>query len=346
MRGVPLFHRLTLPVAAAILGACAGGAPTALPPTAVNPAPNSVAGPAAQSRVAGGSWMSPDAAQRDLLYVSNANGTVSVYRYWQHTLVGVLTNFSKPQGECSDRAGNVYIADSANKKVYEYAHGGKKPIRVLSEAPLQPYGCSVSPANGDLAVANAAGDEYTPGNLTIYPHGTGTPKTYQGPYDDHFINCAYDDRGDLFANSQIVYYYSFFYEIAFYYLPKRGPNLIPEKLSDPYFSSGWPYVYAVSFDGKYWVVDAANELFLYKININPQYIGKIEFTGNYGIGPATLLRKTLAGRATQIAGAADTRSTSAVDYWKYPDGGSPIYSITKDLDDPTGIAISLGRSAR
>jgi hypothetical protein len=34
--------------------------------------------------------------QRDLLYVSNANGTVSVYRYWQRTLVTVLTQFTRP----------------------------------------------------------------------------------------------------------------------------------------------------------------------------------------------------------------------------------------------------------
>ncbi len=69
--------------------------------------------------------------QRDLLYVSNADGTVSVYRYWQRTLVGVLTNFTQPMGECADAAGDVYITDYAASTISEYAHGGTKPIRVL-----------------------------------------------------------------------------------------------------------------------------------------------------------------------------------------------------------------------
>jgi hypothetical protein len=49
--------------------------------------------------------------QQDLLYVSNGDGLVNVYRYWQHTLVGVLTAFKNPLGECTDAIGHVYIAD-------------------------------------------------------------------------------------------------------------------------------------------------------------------------------------------------------------------------------------------
>ena len=40
------------------------------------------------------------------------------------------------------------------RKVSEYAHGGKKPIEDLSDPPYLPFGCSVDPPTGNLAVAN------------------------------------------------------------------------------------------------------------------------------------------------------------------------------------------------
>jgi uncharacterized repeat protein (TIGR03803 family) len=52
--------------------------------------------------------------QRDLLYVSNANETVNVYRYWQRTLAGVLTDFKQPMGACADSAGDVYCRETGN----------------------------------------------------------------------------------------------------------------------------------------------------------------------------------------------------------------------------------------
>jgi hypothetical protein len=179
--------------------------------------------------------------------------------------------------------------------------------------------------------------------ISIYAHGTGTPTTYEGPYHDHFINVAYDDRGDLFTNSEIIYYYSFFYNIAFYYLPKGGPKLIAEDLSEPYFSSGWPYVSSIAFDGKYWVVDSISKLYLYTINVQPQYEGDLSFSSGYDVGAVALYRKTLKGRATQVVGAANTRSASTIEFWKYPLITTPVGSITKDLDKPIGLAISFGQ---
>ena len=124
----------------------------------------------------GASWMAQGLAQRDLLYVSNANGTVNVYRYWQHTLVGVLTEFDYPRGECSDQPGNVYITDYSASyykgKVSEYAHGGKKPVHVIKDS-NQPTGCSVDPKTGNLAVADYGYHYYADaGDIAIYRAAT------------------------------------------------------------------------------------------------------------------------------------------------------------------------------
>lgn len=286
------------------------------------------------------SWMVKGIGQRDLLYVSNANGTVNVYTYWQRRLVGVLTNFARPLGECSDKSGNVYIVDNSKKKVFEYAHGGKKPIKVLSDAPYFPFGCSVAPASGNLAVANDPYySYYAKGNVAVYPHGGGTPKIYYGTtYNDHFNSVAYNDRGDLLTTS--TYGYLNFYT-EFYYLPRGGSSLILMNLPPPY-GSGWDYVQGVAFDGRYWLVLSFNTIYQFKINIKAQLVGSVKLYGGYSdSGPIAVYRKSLESVATQVVGANGTSNKSAAEYWYYPAGGNPYATVTKGLDQPYGTAISL-----
>jgi hypothetical protein len=279
--------------------------------------------------------------QRDLLYVSNANGTVSVYRYWQRTLVGVLTHFKKPMGECANpKTGNVYITDYNAEKIYEYAHGGKTPVRALDDAPYMPYACSVAPANGDLAVANDPYEYYHgKGNIAIYPHGSGTPKIVEGTGSSgqHFTACAYDDRGDLLAMSQ--YKYSPFWYDSFYYLPKGGSRLLPISLPNIGYSSHFGVVQGVAWDGKYWVAGPIyGGLFLYTINIKAYYVGSITLAKGT-VGPIWVYRKSLAARGTQVVAGV---GSGTLEYWAYPAGGNPIGQISKDLDNPFGVAVSLG----
>jgi hypothetical protein len=317
-------HLATIGVCAGLLAGCGGFRQSALPMTTGDNAAKGL-------------------RQRDLLYVANSDGTVNVYRYWQRTLAGVLTNFSKPRGMCADAAGNVYITDAQAQKIYEYSHGGKKPINVVDDSPYQPYGCAVNPLNGDLAVANSANGSSIAGNLAIYPHGGGEPKTYTPTHAGHFINCAYDDRGDLFANDRSLYSYPYFSVSSFYYLPKHGTKLIEEDLSEPYFSYGWPYVYSIAYDGKYWVVTVNGGLLLYKINVQAKYEGTIRFSQPYlALYDVAIYRKTPKREGTQIVGTTSSYKTSPVVYWNYPSGGRAIGTVTKDLDDPVSLAISLG----
>lgn len=329
MRFKVLRHGLASSLALAV--AACGSPPQAVVPFGPAPTGNSAKG----------------LAQRDLLYVSNANGTVSVYRYWQRTLVTVLTKFTTPKGECSDAAGNVYIADYGAKKLYEYAHGGTKPIKTIDDSPYRPEGCAVSPKNGDLAVANYGESDswyYGTGNLAIYPHGGGSPIFY-GNEDDHFTGCAYDDYGDLLAVSQNGYSGPWYYYAYFYYLPKKSSKLILMNLPGPSRSWYWRSVQGVAWDGEYWDVNSYS-LYLYSINIKANYVGKIPLSTTYGgLAQVALYRKALKGRATQAAGATNNyNGKNAVDFWKYPVGGTPIDDLTKDLDAPVGVAISLRTS--
>lgn len=310
------------------LSACS----SAVPPLAINAA-------APQETMRGGSWLAKGIGQRDLLYVSNANGTVSVYSYWQRRIVGVLTNFKQPLGECVDRDSNVYVTDYKAKKIYEYAHGAKKPHRVIDDYPQAPDGCAVDLANGDLAIANYGPTYYEGGNITVYPHGTGKPIVYGLSRFDHFLNCAYNRHGDLLATSK--WGYSHYYYTNFYYLPKGSSKLLPMNLPGPSRSWNWNYPQTLAWDGTYWVVDDYN-LYRYTINIKAQYVDTIQLKPSSGyLGAVWLYRKGLDAQATQVVGVTGYNTKNAVEYWKYPAGGNSIGQVTKDLDNPSGLTVSL-----
>ncbi len=308
------------------------------------------AGPPAQAPGASGvapashgvSRMARGVKQRDLLYVSNANGTVSVYRYWQHNLVGVLTDFTQPLGECANAAGDVYIADGGAKRIFEYAHGGTKPIAKINDSPNEPYDCSVDDKTGDLAVANFNKGYNTAGTVAVYPHGSGTPIVYQASGDDHFVYSAYDDHGDLLVVSRYYYYYYFYSYYNFYYLPKNGTKLLSMYLMNPFSSTSWRSIQGIAWDGQHWVVESYGDLVRYDINIKAKFVDSITLTGGYGYPHLlAMYRKNSKSLASQVVAGEGSESKNQVDYWHYPAGGDPLYSITKDLDAPYGVAISL-----
>jgi hypothetical protein len=77
--------------------------------------------------------MLPEAKHENLLYVSNGNSSVTVFSYRHRVLVGTLTGFTYPAGECSDVAGDVFITDYSANTITEYAHGAAQPLRTLQD---------------------------------------------------------------------------------------------------------------------------------------------------------------------------------------------------------------------
>lgn len=316
---------------ALLLGSCSASQPGIVPT-----APAALAGQ-------GISWMNRGVKDRDLLYVTNAGGaTVSVFRYWQRTLVGKLTGFDKPMGDCADAAGHVYITD-AKGKIVEYAHGGTSPIKTLHDAPYAPWACSVSPTNGDLAVANSSDERNKGGSIAIYPGGDGAPVILRGTRKgDLFTGCAYDDRGDLLAMAQYLSGGLSYYD--FYYLPRKAEQL--ERIRLPELGQGNSQsgtIGAIVWDGKYWVVGAvANHLYLYSIAVKARLVQQLSLiAGN--VGAIAVYRRSFPdGRATQFVGGVNsTQGRSAVYYWRYPGGGEAIHAIRQDIDDPFDVAVSL-----
>ncbi len=147
------------------------------------------------------SWMASDAAAaKSLLYVSDA-GTFDVYVYTFPELkpAGKLTGFVEPQGECSDRGGNVWITNTVSQVILEFAHGGKHAIRTLNDPTGYPGGCAVDASTGDLAVTNVF-DSSGGGEVLIYHGGHGTPTAYFNPVVTYYYFDGYDAAGNLYVS--------------------------------------------------------------------------------------------------------------------------------------------------
>lgn len=136
------------------------------------------------------------------MYVG-AKNTVEIYTFPAGTYRG---NFKMPgslSGMCSDSKGNVFIAvtEAGAGRVYEYPHGGMKPITSL-DVPKHdiPIACSSDPATGSLAVTLQNRRDYAP-SVAIYPKAAGRPKIYFSGALGANPQAGYDDRGDLLATS-------------------------------------------------------------------------------------------------------------------------------------------------
>ncbi|MGA8574292.1 MAG: hypothetical protein WB609_01230 [Candidatus Cybelea sp.] len=318
---------LSAAVAAALLTACALRQGQELP--------SNVAAPGGSAQADAGN------ANKFLLYVSNGDGIVNVYRYWQHVLVAELINFTQPEGECADANGNVYIADYGAGAIDEYAHGGKAPLRVIDTSPYKPYGCAVNLKNGNLAVANySQSSYYSQGNVAVYARAKGKP-TYYSNKDLYHVNAvAYDKYGDLLATG--FYLYSSYYLYTnFAYLPAKSKNYQEIQLPSPN-GSGWYQwsVQGLGWDGEYWVVESYDNIYQYSINIKPELVGTVPLDGD--AGPVTFYFADPKNEATNAAGGG-SGSDGVLYFWKYPAGGEPYAKVTHGLDRPFGVALSVGK---
>ncbi|MGC2408360.1 MAG: hypothetical protein WA431_18295, partial [Candidatus Cybelea sp.] len=194
---------LTISLAAALLVGCGAsqspiGAPGAMPQSGAT---------ATDDR--DGSWMSPQAKSDDLLYVSGwccySHDDIYVFSYPDGQLVGMLGNLDVPTGLCTDKLGDIYVAEQDAQLILEYAHGGIKPIKTLTADNGAPVTCSIDPTTGNLAVADEIGYSSVgccSGFIAIYANASGLPMKYTAPNIYYYDSCVYDDRGNLYTDGK------------------------------------------------------------------------------------------------------------------------------------------------
>jgi hypothetical protein len=263
------------------------------------------------------SWMAREASSDDLLYISDGGG-VHIFSYPKGTPVGEIKGFMSPEGLCSDRAGNVFVTDSIVGRVWEFAHGGTKPVRYFNDiyVDFAPYDCSVDPTTRNLAVASQDS-----GFVVIFPNEQNTPEVYYDPYALMF-HCAYDATGNLY-DDLVIYRHREYIGVL-----RKGSQTFKNFLLDG--RAGIPG--ALQFDGQHVVANDLNTNVLHQLNFsgsNATVIGSTPLNGAKQIEQFWIHKGKAIGP--------DLYGT--VYYWNYPVGGSPIHSIS-GFTDPVGSTIS------
>jgi hypothetical protein len=273
-----------------------------------------------------GSWMSPAAKSANLLYVSDSS-TSDVYAYSlpQGQLMGTLTGFNEPVGLCVDRSNDVFVANYAASNIVEYAHGGTSPINTLTDPSGYPWGCSVDPTTGNLAVTNILGFGSGSSNILVYPGASGNPAQYADPSTAEFRFCGYDNQGNLFASGL---------EGSIYRLEELaiGSSSLTQLTLDQ--NVGFPG--GVQWDGRFLAVgDDSNHVYRFIVNGGHAYeVGLTLLNGNLGVSQFWIQGKRVI--------APDYFEGTVLGY-RYPAGGSPVWGIT-GLSYPLGATVSKGSS--
>ncbi|HET6277091.1 MAG TPA: hypothetical protein VFE16_14275 [Candidatus Cybelea sp.] len=268
-----------------------------------------------------------------LLYVSRpTENAVSFYAYSPGSIgreEGTIgSGLDEPQGLCSDKHGNVWVANTNGEQVLEYAHGRTVVKKTLTTPKLYPAGCAVSPT-GDLAVSSIC--SYSScrgaGNVLIFHNATGNPQYYtcSSLYDYYFL--AYDNQGDLYVDGLTSISNSRF---AFCELPSGSGTMSPVSLNVAPLFPG-----SVQTQGKYvWIGDQDHRgHFVYKYKIagsSATKVARIDLEkSRYGVGQFTIDGNYLIGP--------QAKGDAAV--WNFPAGGNPV-DRKKITGEPLGSAIS------
>jgi hypothetical protein len=323
-------HGLLVGAGLLILAGCNGGS---LPSsTATNAAP--MAGGASFRPDRQRTWMAPDAKEKQLLYVSDAEADdVDVYSYPGGKLKGQLTGFDGVQGLCADKTGNVWIANSSQETMLEYKHAGTTPIATLDDSGYLPVDCSIDPTTGNLAVANSEGwPSHNPGDLAIYTGAKGSPQLYGDSSLYFILYVGYDDAGDAFVDAQAPGSGAF----AFAELPKGGSTL------GTVTTSGISGLGAgVAWDGKYITVGIGRpSSTIYQLEVSGSaatIVGTTSISGNPGLGKYLVVTK--GRRQGNAVIDPEIGGTKDVGVFQYPSGNGPVKTIT-GFQNPAAVAIS------
>jgi DNA-binding beta-propeller fold protein YncE len=283
-------------------------------------APQTNARPDARAFRGAGSWISPAAKQKPLIYTPDSN-LVYIYTY-SGQQVGLLQGFSEPDGVCSDSQGDVYVTDIGAQIVYEYARGGTLPINVIDDSGQYPNSCAVDPTSGSLAVAN----DSSHANVLVFPPGSFTvPTAYTAPNMDDYEFCGYDSAGNLYVDG---YGAKSSFQLA--ELPKGGDTLVGlpiNELNNKDHGAG-----GLQWDGQYVAVEDSQKRVVYRIAVSGSQASIADRLRPKGIEHRYAAQFSIQGKSLLFP-----LTYGRMAFYKYPQGGRP----TKGFISSVGSTITV-----
>jgi hypothetical protein len=259
------------------------------------------------------SWMSPNPYDQDLLYVATDPEAVFVYGYPKPKPHGTLGYFESPGPECSDKSGDVFI--STAQGLLEFAHDGASPIATLNTRGA----CSADPVKARLAVCSGTA-------VSVFfhsaEHGWLLPRNYVAAFNVY--NCGYDNKGNLFVDGVDKSNGFHFAELA-----AKGKSFMAITLNQKIQGPG-----QIQWDGRNIAIEdsAASPSVLYRFSISGstgQEVGSTVLNGATMVAQFWIYRKKVVG----------SDGYDMVGIWDYPDGGSPVDTIS--VSSPDGVTVSV-----
>lgn len=321
--------RANLFIGVALLAGC-GGSQSPIGPPGVMPQGPAIAAHA--ERI--GSWMLPEATSQDLLYISEIR-RVGVYTYPQGKFLYTLKHFYIAQGMCADKTGDVFVVDLGYRKIFEYAHGGKKRIATLQNPTEDPVGCSIDPTTGNLAVASQGSG--SGGVVSIFKDAHGKPTTYTDTAFEQFYFCGYDSNGNLFVDG-LVGPGSGDFGLA--ELVNGASQLTTIKISQ-YVT--WPG--GVQWDGTNLAVGDQAKPVVYRFAISGGE-GSVQGVTDMKSGANNVKQFWIQGQSLIAPNTIPGRGGygSKALFYNYPVGGKATKKISKDVLAAQGAVVSLAPS--
>lgn len=273
------------------------------------------------------SWMAPSAKQGRLLYISDG-GTedVDIYTYPKLKLVGTLTGFDEPQGICLNKAGDVWIVNTAVSELLEYAPFGTNPIATLYDPGEYPVTCSGDGPTGNLAASNLFSTSDGSSSLSIYKHATGSPDVIEALTRNFFL--SYDPKGNLFVEGE-----NSSDNFALGEIPEGTKKVEQLSVSGATIESPGPLQYAdgnLALGGQ----DKTEGItVIYQLAVSGSVATVVGTTKLLGSGGTAFF---ILGHEVVCVNA----ETLEIAIYKYPAGGEPIKVIHSSLVEPLGLVIT------
>ncbi|HEY6326460.1 MAG TPA: hypothetical protein VIW73_08130 [Candidatus Cybelea sp.] len=274
------------------------------------------------------------AAAKSLLYVSDAGASdVYVYTFPDLKPAGKLTGFVQPQGECADRSGNVWITSTVSRQILEFAHGGKRAVRALTDPTGYPGGCAVDASSGDLAVTNLY-DSSGAGEVLIYRDGRGTPSAYFNPAVTYYYFDGYDAAGNLYVSGSTG---RGKYVLSLLARGRHAMTSLSVKGGAIHFPGSVQWIGTGLVLGDQKCAGKKGACF-YEASVRGTLVKitrKTALTGSCDVAQAWIQNGRIAAADYDDCG----RDRSGAYLWRYPGGGAQIRGVT-GLKRPIGATIS------
>ncbi len=272
------------------------------------------------------------AANVKTLWVSDAgDNDVRIFTFPKPDYIGSAPpppeGFSEPQGMCSDKNGNVFIANTKRARSTSMRGNGTF-TKALSDPGEFPAGCAVDPKSGTLAVSNIISTSDNAGGISLYKNASGSPQQLTDPnmFEVFFI-AYYGNTGKLYFSG---FNNSFYAAIDSYIRGTFTPFIAGGTI-------GFPGTVAWGYNTKSLVIgdqDSFSGPTFLQVRANGKVIGTT--TLSCSSGDCDAVQAAVSGKYI----VAPDAGSLAIGIFPYPAGGNALYNIG-GFAQPVGAAVSV-----